>query len=127
MISCTRQCESLQSILRGGKNFRTIFPLGVLECGRNPSGFNSFGASLAVVSPQNCGRVRALSTSMTNGEANNWRFLCELVAKESDPQRLRKLVERLTEALDARAQRLEEQRLEEWRQKGKKTRESSLP
>ena len=109
------------------EKFSYHFSLSVLKCGGNPSGFNSFGASLAVVPPQNCGRVRALSTSMTNGEANNWRFLCELVAKESDPQRLRKLVERLTEALDARAQRLEEQRLEEWRQKGKKTRESSLP
>jgi hypothetical protein len=35
-------------------------------------------------------------------EEMDWKKLCELVSKESDPQRLSELLEQLIEALDAR-------------------------
>ena len=38
-------------------------------------------------------------------EDEEWRHLCELAAKESDPQRLRKLLDQLIQRLDARRNR----------------------
>jgi hypothetical protein len=39
----------------------------------------------------------------------DWRALCELASKETDPQRLYELVEQLNDALEARAKRLQGQ------------------
>jgi hypothetical protein len=42
---------------------------------------------------------------MTNGEEEkDWRKLCELASKETDPEKLYALVEQLNRALEARAQ-----------------------
>jgi hypothetical protein len=42
---------------------------------------------------------------MTNSEEErDWRKLCELAAKEKDPERLYALVEKLNRALEIRAQ-----------------------
>lgn len=38
----------------------------------------------------------------------DWKQLCELVANESDPQRLSKYLDRLIRALDARKQAVDE-------------------
>ena len=47
-----------------------------------------------------------LSKVMTNGEEERgWRELCELAAKETDPEKLYTLVEKLNRALEVRAQR----------------------
>ena len=55
------------------------------------------------------GKVRALVFIMTNDkEEGNWRKLCELAAKETDPERLYALVERLNRALEARARGIQE-------------------
>ena len=54
------------------------------------------------------GKVRALVFTMTNDkEEGNWRKLCELAAKETDPERLYALVERLNRALEERARGME--------------------
>ena len=37
---------------------------------------------------------------------NNWRELCELIMKESDPEKLMELVEQLNQALEAREEEL---------------------
>jgi hypothetical protein len=43
---------------------------------------------------------------MTNSEEDRgWRKLCELAAKETDPEKLYALVEKLNQALEVRAQR----------------------
>ena len=39
---------------------------------------------------------------------NNWRELCELIMKETDPERLLSLVEQLNKTLDLREQELRE-------------------
>jgi hypothetical protein len=53
---------------------------------------------------------------MTNPEDlsidEKWRRVCELVARESDPQRLSMLVDQLLRELDARRQALREQEKE---------------
>src|SRR3979411_1455974 len=46
-----------------------------------------------------------LSVLMTNSEERDWRKLCELAAKETDPEKLYALVEKLNRALEVRAQR----------------------
>jgi len=47
-----------------------------------------------------------VSILMTNSEEEkNWRKLCELAAKETDPEKLYALVEKLNRALEVRAQR----------------------
>jgi len=43
---------------------------------------------------------------MSKFEERDWRELCELVAKETDPHKLAELLEQLTDALDARAKQL---------------------
>jgi hypothetical protein len=43
---------------------------------------------------------------MSKLEEKDWRRLCELVAKETDPHKLPELLEQLTEALDACAKKL---------------------
>lgn len=45
---------------------------------------------------------------MNDIEAKDWRKLCELVAKETDPQNLQRLLQQLTEALNARAKEAKE-------------------
>jgi hypothetical protein len=40
-------------------------------------------------------------------EERDWRKLCELVAKETDPHKLPALLEELTEALNARANKFD--------------------
>jgi hypothetical protein len=43
---------------------------------------------------------------MTNSEEErDWRKLCELAAKETDPEKLYALVEKLNRALEVRAQK----------------------
>ena len=44
---------------------------------------------------------------MTNGKEKDWRKLCELAAKETDPEKLYALVEQLNRALEVRAQRMQ--------------------
>jgi hypothetical protein len=41
-----------------------------------------------------------------NGDDKEWRRLCELVATESDPGRLSRLIDQLLEELDARRRAL---------------------
>jgi len=49
---------------------------------------------------------------MTNGkEERDWRKLCELAAKETDPEKLYALVEQLNYALEARARGMQERTL----------------
>ena len=51
-----------------------------------------------------------LSILMTNSEEDRgWRKLCELAAKETDPEKLYSLVEKLNRALEVRAQRRKRQ------------------
>lgn len=45
-----------------------------------------------------------LNLGMTTSEEKNWRQLCELAAKETDPEKLYDLVEQLNKALEVRAQ-----------------------
>ena len=59
--------------------------------------------------PPQYGKVRALVFTMTNDkEEGNWRKLCELAAKETDPERLYALVERLNRALETRTRGMQE-------------------
>jgi hypothetical protein len=44
---------------------------------------------------------------MSKLEERDWRKLCELVAKETDPHKLQALLEQLTEALNARAKKFD--------------------
>ena len=44
--------------------------------------------------------------AMTNIDEQDWRKLCELAANETDPRRLRALVEQLSKALEARTKKL---------------------
>jgi hypothetical protein len=44
--------------------------------------------------------------AMTNINEQDWRKLCELAANETDPGRLRALVEQLSRALESRTQKL---------------------
>jgi hypothetical protein len=55
----------------------------------------------------NCGSPRAFSTLMNNLQESDWRKLCELVAREPDPHKLPALLQQLTEALDARANKFD--------------------
>ena len=48
-----------------------------------------------------------LSILMNKLEERDWRKLCELVAREPDPHKLPALLEQLTEALNARAKKLD--------------------
>jgi len=48
-----------------------------------------------------------LSIGMTNSEEKDWRKLCELAAKETDPEKLYALVEQLNRALEVRAHRMQ--------------------
>ena len=41
--------------------------------------------------------------AMTHIDEPDWRKLCELAANETDPQRLRALVEQLSKALESRS------------------------
>jgi hypothetical protein len=43
---------------------------------------------------------------MTNIDDQDWRKLCELAANETDPRRLRALVEQLSKALESRTKKL---------------------
>jgi hypothetical protein len=43
---------------------------------------------------------------MTTNDEQDWRKLCELAANETDPRRLRSLVEQLSKALEARTNKL---------------------
>ena len=43
---------------------------------------------------------------MTTNDEQDWRKLCELAANETDPRRLRSLVEQLSKALEARTKKL---------------------
>ena len=45
--------------------------------------------------------------AMTNNDGRDWRKLCELAANETDPRRLRALVEQLSKALESRTKKLE--------------------
>jgi hypothetical protein len=45
--------------------------------------------------------------AMTNNDERDWRKLCELAANETDPRRLRALVEQLSKALESRTKKLE--------------------
>ena len=45
--------------------------------------------------------------AMTNIDDQDWRKLCELAANETDPQRLRALVQQLSKALESRTKKLE--------------------
>ena len=49
----------------------------------------------------------AFSIHMNKLEERDWRKLCELVAKETDPHKLPALLEELTEALNARANKFD--------------------
>ena len=42
---------------------------------------------------------------MTDIDEQDWRKLCELAANETDPRRLRALVEQLSKALESRSQK----------------------
>ena len=44
--------------------------------------------------------------AMTNIDEQDWRKLCELAANETDPRRLRALVEQLSKALESRTRKL---------------------
>jgi hypothetical protein len=44
----------------------------------------------------------------TNGDDKEWRRLCELVAAESNPERLSRLIDQLLKELDARRKALQE-------------------
>jgi hypothetical protein len=44
--------------------------------------------------------------AMTNIDEQDWRKLCELAANETDPGRLRALVEQLSKALESRTKKL---------------------
>ncbi len=44
--------------------------------------------------------------AMTNIDEQDWRKLCELAANETDPRRLRALVEQLSKALESRTKKL---------------------
>lgn len=44
--------------------------------------------------------------AMTNNDEQDWRRLCELAANETDPRRLRALVEQLSKALESRTKKL---------------------
>jgi hypothetical protein len=55
----------------------------------------------------NCGSPLAFSILMSKLEERDWRKLCELVTKETDPLKLDELLEQLTEALDARVKQLD--------------------
>jgi hypothetical protein len=44
--------------------------------------------------------------AMTNIDQQDWRKLCELAANETDPRRLRALVEQLSKALESRTEKL---------------------
>lgn len=43
--------------------------------------------------------------AMTHIDEKDWRKLCELAANETDPRRLRALVEQLSKALESRSQK----------------------
>jgi hypothetical protein len=43
--------------------------------------------------------------AMTNHDEQDWRRLCELAANETDPRRLRALVEQLSKALESRSKK----------------------
>ena len=45
--------------------------------------------------------------AMTNIDDQDWRKLCERAANETDPRRLRALVEQLSKALESRTKKLE--------------------
>jgi len=44
--------------------------------------------------------------AMTHIDEQDWRKLCELAANETDPRRLRALVEQLSKALESRTKKL---------------------
>ena len=44
--------------------------------------------------------------AMANIDEQDWRKLCELAANETDPRRLRALVEQLSKALELRTKKL---------------------
>ena len=44
--------------------------------------------------------------AMTHIDEQDWRKLCELAANETNPRRLRALVEQLSKALESRTQKL---------------------
>src|SRR5882762_10578975 len=44
--------------------------------------------------------------AMTNIDEQDWRKLCELAANETDPRKLRALVEQLSKALESRTKKL---------------------
>jgi hypothetical protein len=54
-----------------------------------------------------CGSPLASSIHMNKLEERDWRKLRELVAKETDPHKLPALLEELTEALNARANKFD--------------------
>ena len=43
--------------------------------------------------------------ALTHIDEQDWRKLCELAANETDPQRLRALVEQLSKALESRSKK----------------------
>jgi hypothetical protein len=43
--------------------------------------------------------------AMTHIDEQDWRKLCDLAANETDPRRLRALVEQLSKALESRSQK----------------------
>ena len=81
-----------------------------IKAGHNSLEFNGFEALRCGVSDLRMAVCVPYSCAMTDGEEKNWRVLCELVARETNPQKLRELVEQLTKALDARAEKLEKRR-----------------
>ena len=60
--------------------------------------------------PQLCDLIVAMDLpyldAMTNIDDQDWRKLCELAANETDPGRLRALVEQLSKALESRTKKL---------------------
>ncbi len=60
--------------------------------------------------PQLCDLIVAMDLpyldAMTNIDERDWRKLCELAANETDPRRLRALVEQLSKALESRTKNL---------------------
>jgi hypothetical protein len=73
--------------------------ISTCESGCCKNGFSGTGS--------NCGSPLAFSILMSKLEERDWRKLCELVAKETDPHKLQALLEQLTEALNARAKKFD--------------------
>jgi hypothetical protein len=92
---------------RLGKLFSTRFSSTNLQPGHKLLQIRMLQEQIFPMPEPNCGSRRAFSVLMSKFEEGDWRKLCELVAREPDLHKLPALLQQLTEALNARAKKLD--------------------